>query len=78
MKLVITPHAKSRIKKYQLNSEVVKDTLKNPETILQGYRNRKIAQKSLNSHLLRVIFEKKKNINVVVTVYKARRDRYEV
>jgi len=63
---------------YNVNFSMIKGTLKNPDNTLRGHSNRKIAQKSLNRHLLRVIFEKEKDIYVVVTTYKARRERYEV
>lgn len=39
---------------------------------------RSIAQKVFNDYVLRIIFEGEREDPVVVTVYPARRDRYEV
>ena len=54
------------------------DCLTNPDTILDGYRGRKIAQKNIDEkHLLRVVFEMKGDCLRAITVYPARRERYE-
>ena len=46
--------------------------------LLDGHSGRKIAQKRLNSYVLRVIFEERDKEVVVITVYRARRERYEI
>jgi len=78
MKIKILKHAKRRMNQYNIDFLTLEKTLKNPDDILKGHSNRNIAQKSLNKHLLRVIFEEEKDIYVVVTTYKARGERYEV
>ncbi len=46
--------------------------------IIKGHSGRKISQKGLNGYVLRVIFEEEKDINVIVTVYKAKSERYGI
>ena len=68
MKLKITDHAKIRMNKYEIFRKMVKDGMENPDSILEEYSGRKIAQKRINRHVLRIIFEKKKNTCVIVTL----------
>ena len=74
----ITKHAKERMQKYGLSEVSVMDTLQKPDILIDGHSGRKIAQRKLNDYVLRVIFEKRSDDIVVITVYKARRKRYEV
>lgn len=67
-----------RMEKYGISEALVIETLKRPKVLIEGYAGRKIAQRKLNSYVLRVVFEKKRNEIVVITVYKARRERYEI
>ena len=58
--------------------EYVKEVIKSPDKIEQGYKKRLVAQKGLDEkHILRVIYEDKPDQIVVVTMYPGRRDRYE-
>ncbi|MCD6247241.1 MAG: DUF4258 domain-containing protein [Candidatus Diapherotrites archaeon] len=77
-KIRITKHAMERMEKYGISEALVIETLKRPKVLIEGYAGRKIAQRKLNSYVLRVVFEKKRNEIVVITVYKARRERYEI
>jgi len=52
--------------------------MENPDSVVEGHSGRKVAQKKLNGYVLRVIYEEKKGINVIVTVYKAKSERYEI
>ncbi len=78
MNLRITGHAKKRMKKYDLSRSLVVKTMKDPDSVVDGHSGRKIAQKKLNGYVLRVIYEQEKGINVIVTVYKAKSERYEI
>jgi hypothetical protein len=50
----------------------------NPERVEPSYKDRKVAQRTINqTHLLRVIFEEEDDEKTVITFYPARRDRYE-
>lgn len=46
--------------------------------ILSGHSQRKIYQKKLNDHVVRVIVEEHEDTKVVITVYKARSGRYGI
>ncbi len=80
MAIEITSHAKERMRKYNVSDELVRSTVENPTSTMEGYGNRIIYQKKLNGHTLRVIVEKGKGIkeSIVITVYKARSGRYEI
>ena len=78
MEMKILDHAKERMRKYDVNEDIVKETVENPDNEVKGYGGKLIAQKKLNNYVLRVVYEKQKDIKVVITVYKARRERYEI
>ncbi|MBI4442865.1 MAG: DUF4258 domain-containing protein [Acidobacteria bacterium] len=66
------------MQRYNVDQAMVEETLATPDSEVQGYGGRQIAQKKLNGYVLRVIYEKENHKKVVVTVYKAKRKRYEV
>ncbi|MFW5904543.1 MAG: DUF4258 domain-containing protein [Candidatus Saliniplasma sp.] len=74
----ITEHARKRMERYNISETMVRNAMKDPESLIDGHSGRNIAQKKLNGYVLRVIFEEEKGINVIVTVYKAKSERYEV
>jgi len=76
--VVITPHAKERMARYKITEELVKTTLESPEITIEGHSGRNIYQKRLNGYVLRVITEDSKGIKIVITIYKAKRERYEI
>ncbi len=77
MKIIIPNYAKERIKKYNLNEELIINALKNPDEIVAGYENRLIAHKLLDKHLLRVVYIKIDDDGLkVITVYPSKKKRY--
>ena len=78
MPIIITDHAKERMAKYGLKPKQIIDCLKKPDLIIGGKESRKIAQKRLNGYVIRVIYEEADNNFVVITSYKAKRERYEI
>lgn len=72
----ITEHASSRAIKYGISRNEIIECLSSPDEVVEGYKGRKIAHKFKNNHLLRVIYEED-DVITVVTVYLARRKRYE-
>lgn len=76
MKIEITKHAKERMQEYNVSEDLVKDTIYDPDNIVEGYAGRKIYQKRLNSYIVRIIIEENKGIKRVITVYKAKSGRY--
>ncbi|MFW6305160.1 MAG: DUF4258 domain-containing protein, partial [Candidatus Saliniplasma sp.] len=77
-KMRITEHARKRMERYNISETMVRNAMKDPESLIDGHSGRNNAQKKLNGYVLRVIFEEEKGINVIVTVYKAKSERYEV
>ena len=78
MEITILRHARERMEAYNVDERLVAETLHNPDREIPGYGGRMIAQKKLNGYVLRVIYEKGTNTKVVITVYKARRERHEI
>jgi hypothetical protein len=82
MKVVYTSHAELKFRILEdhgvkITKSQVEDTVVRPDKVIKGKRGRLIAQKIMSEkHLLRVIYEKKENIEVI-TFYPARRKRYE-
>jgi len=83
MRIVFTKHAELKfevLKKYgfKITKEQVEDTLTIPEDITEGRKGRLIAQRLIGeTHVIRVIYEKKGDSFTVITFYPARRRRYE-
>ena len=78
MEIKILRHARQRMLRYNVNQATVEETLAKPDSEVLSYGGRQIAQKRLDGYVLRVVYERQNNTKVVVTVYKARRERYEV
>lgn len=63
---------------FNLSKEIVEDIIRFPDKIDMGYKNRLIAQRNLDdTHVLRVVYEKKPEKLLIITVYPGRRSRYE-
>ena len=79
--IVLSPHAKEKLKRLVLigvTADTATKTIKQPESLISGYFGRKIAQSSLTDELLlRVIYEETDNSILVITLYPAKRQRYE-
>ena len=77
----LSPHAKEKLKRLTMSGvteEKVIKTVQSPESVTSGYFGRKIAQSSLTDDLLlRVIYEEMNKSILVVTMYPAKRRRYE-
>ena len=76
MDIIISQHAKERIKTYNLTEKIVLDAIKNPDEIIEGYSGTIIAHKLLNEHILRIVYAKEKDKIKVITVYPAKKERY--
>jgi len=72
----ISGHAWKRIARYGLDEELVVQALRHPDRLVEGHHGRRIAHKSMNGFVVRVVYEEDGSLTVV-TVYPARRERYE-
>jgi len=61
-----------------VSNELVESIINKPLKTESGYKNRKIAQGSLDTeHVLRIIYEEDAEEILVITLYPGRKDRYE-
>ncbi|MBI2084643.1 MAG: DUF4258 domain-containing protein [Candidatus Aenigmarchaeota archaeon] len=77
MEFDYTDHAEENIKERKLSKKVIEDVIINPEKVIEGRFDRKIAQKIVGNKLLRVIYEQEDNIYEIVTAYYTKRERYK-
>ena len=77
MKIVYTIYADMKIAKREIPKAQIEITLKNPDKLLDARDDRKIAQKTTEKHLLRVVFEKDGNAYKVITAYYSKPERYK-
>ncbi len=81
--IIFTDHAEFKLlllgrHGFKLLKQDIRDILREPQRILSGYAGRKIAEKPITKeHTLRVVFEESPSAIKVITMYPARRNRYE-
>ena len=78
MQIEFTSHALERMRKYGIDRGSIERTLETPDAVTKGHTERRIYQRRLNGHVLRVIVEEHKSFLVVITTYKARSVRYDI
>ena len=78
MDIEFTTHALERMRKYGVDKATVEKTLEAPNSVTKGRTERRIYQRRINGHILRVIVEEHKSFLVVITTYKARSVRYDI
>ncbi|MGH7782477.1 MAG: DUF4258 domain-containing protein [Candidatus Binatia bacterium] len=82
-KIVYGTHAQEKfeiLKRHgvAVSKKQVRETLRRPEKVDEGFRGRKVAQRQISAkHVLRVVYEETQKEIVVVTFYPGRRSRYE-
>jgi hypothetical protein len=69
----IIPIARKKLRRRCISEEWVKETIDLPDQALDGYGGRRVAQKKYmieqKEYLLRVIYEEKEEINIIITAY---------
>ncbi len=81
--IIFSNHAEDKFSILQqhgfiITKDTISDAVKNPDIILPGYRNRKIAQKVIDeNHIIRVVFEDFSDKIKIIIFYPGRRKRYE-
>lgn len=76
MKFEYTTHAEERIRKRKIDRSLLEDAVKNPEIILLSKYGRWIAQRTLKGKVLRVVYEKREDIYMIITAYYTESRRY--
>lgn len=63
---------------FGVEKDFIEECLKFPDKQDEGYNDHKISQKVFDSeHVIRVVYEEKKDKILVITLYPGRRERYE-
>ena len=81
--VVFTQHAEKKLllfhrHGFKFSKQEVEDIVKTSARIRLGYASRKVAERIISEeHLLRVIFEEFPRQLKIITMYPARRERYE-
>jgi hypothetical protein len=80
-RIEIIPLAEKKSKRREIKREWIDDAITNPAQVVEGYGNRKVAQKKLilgdKKYLLRVVYEETEEVYIVVTAYLTSQiDRY--
>ncbi len=76
VKILFLLHAIERIKRWNIKEEMVVETLLLPEEVIVGHRNRYIAHRRYNEHLVRAVYGYEDELPVLITVYFPFKDRY--
>jgi len=77
----IIPIAEKKSKRREIKREWIEEAITNPMQVVEGYGNRKVAQKKLiigdKKYLLRVVYEETEEVYIIVTAYLTSQiDRY--
>lgn len=73
MEFIFTKHVKLRIKQRELDENIIKETLSEPDQVLPGLFGRNLAQKSLGDKILEVVYVKENNRLIIITAYLLKR-----
>lgn len=71
-----TRHAIDRLECWKLTGQEVLRALLFPDEVVIGHRQRFIAHKCKGKRVIRIIYEYRENIPVVITVYVPQKERY--
>jgi hypothetical protein len=69
-------HARERMERYEISEADVRRTIDEADEVLDTYGGRRIYQKQMDKHVLRVIVEDYKGARRIITVYLAKARRY--
>jgi hypothetical protein len=72
-RIEIIPIAERKSKRREIKREWIEEAITNPMQVVEGYGNRKVAQKKLilgdKKYLLRVVYEETEEVYIIVTAY---------
>lgn len=74
--IVFTGHSLLRVLRWGLKISKVITALLNPDEVVTGHSGRFIAHKIYGKHIVRAIYERRKNISYLITVYYPFAKRY--
>jgi hypothetical protein len=72
-KIEIIPIARRKLERRGIPEDWIRETINSPTQVVEGYGGRKVAHKKYviedKEYLLRVIYEEKEELNVILTAY---------
>lgn len=72
-RIIFSKHARSQLKERNISEQEVKDSFKNPDKIVKQSSNRfrlvKIVQKHNKNYTLIIVFERKRTLDEIITVF---------
>ena len=72
-KIEIIPIARRKLERRGIPEDWIRETINSPSQVVEGYGGRKVAHKKYviedKEYLLRVIYEEKEELNVILTAY---------
>ena len=72
-KIEIIPIARRKLERRRIPEDWIRETINSPTQVVEGYGGRKVAHKKYviedKEYLLRVIYEEKEELNVILTAY---------
>lgn len=77
MEFVYTAHAEENIAERKLSKTLIEGTVLYPERITVSRLGRRIAQKVIEGKLLRVVYEEKQSVYIIITAYYTYLERYK-
>ena len=69
MPIVISNHAKRQLKRRKISQKLVLSSVRNPQEIIDSYRDRKLRRKQVGSKMLEVITRSEGSKITVITAY---------
>ncbi len=73
MSIVFSDHAKLQLKKRHISQKLATETVKNPQEIVQSYKNRRLRRKLIGSKMLQVVTTTEGSKITVVSGYYLRK-----
>lgn len=68
MKIILTEHAKERMVLRGITEEMIKKAMLKPDKIGVGYEGKNLVFKKFSNGIIKVIFIKKKNFEIIISV----------
>lgn len=75
MKIIFSDHAKRQNLFRKIPKKSILETLKNPDTVVRSFRNRRLRQKRFGDKILEVVTITEENTVTIVTQYWLKEER---
>lgn len=76
MEFRYTKHAEEKLLERKLSTGMVENVVSNPDNVEPTRFDRKIASRSINGKMLRVVYAEEGNVYIIITAYYTEKNRY--